>query len=395
MFYDLASTSWGDEETRAIARVLAAGRFTMGPEVRAFEEAFAAGFGVKHAVMVNSGSSANLVAVAALFHVSRRALQRGDEVIVPAISWATTYHPLQQYGLKLRFVDVDLETLNMDVSCLEAALTPRTRMVVAVSILGNPAALDVMRAFCDRHGLWLFEDNCESMGASLGGRLCGTFGDVGTFSTFFSHHISTMEGGVLVTNDTELDHLARAIRNHGWARDVPAETTLGGAQPDPFFEAYRFILPGYNVRPLEIAGAIGVEQLKKLERMLARRRANAETFVRLFADDERFIIQREHGRSSWFSFTLILNPARRVNRDRVMAALRSAGIGFRMITGGCFLRHEAIRFFDYDTVGEIINANIAHDHGFFVGNHPRDLTAEITRLREVLDHAAEPERVGV
>ena len=142
---------------------------------------------------------------------------RGDEVIVPAISWATTFHPLQQYGLKLRFVDVELETLNIDVSRLEAALTPRTRMVMAVSILGNPAALDVMRAFCDRHDLILFEDNCESLGASLNGRPCGTFGDIDTFSTFFSHHISTMEGGLLVTNDTEIDHLARAIRNHGWA----------------------------------------------------------------------------------------------------------------------------------------------------------------------------------
>lgn len=393
MFYDLASTSWGEEERRAIARVLAGGRFTMGEQVRAFEDAFAATFGMKHAVMVNSGSSANLVGVAALFHVGRRALRRGDEVIVPALSWATTFHPLQQYGLKLRFVDVQLETLNMDVSRLEEALTPRTRMVVAVSILGNPAALDVIRAFCDRHGLWLFEDNCESMGASLHGKRCGTFGDIGTFSTFFSHHISTMEGGMLVTNDTEIDHLARAIRNHGWARDVPADTTLGLPHADPFFEAYRFIVPGYNVRPLEITGALGVEQLKKLDQMLEIRRANATIFVRLFENDDRFIIQREHGTSSWFSFTLILNPSMRIDRHRVMDALRAAGVGFRMITGGCFLRHEAIRFFDYDTVGEIVNANIAHDHGFFVGNHPRDLASQIMRVREVLDRAAVPDGV--
>ena len=146
MPYDLASSSWGPEELAAARAVLDGGRFTMGDRVRRFEEAFAAKFGVKHAVMVNSGSSANLVAVAALAHLRNRPLQRGDEVIVPAISWATTFHPLQQYGLKLRFVDIELETLNMDVSRLEEALTPRTRMVVGVSILGNPAALDVMRA---------------------------------------------------------------------------------------------------------------------------------------------------------------------------------------------------------------------------------------------------------
>ena len=183
MYYDLASSTWGSEEVEVIERLIRGDRFTMGEHVRRFEEAFAAKFGMEHAVMVNSGSSANLVAVAALFHVKDRPLQRGDEVIVPAISWATTYHPLQQYGLRLRFVDVDLQTLNMDVSELEAALTPRTRMLVAVNILGNPAALDVCRAFCDRHGLILFEDNCESMGASLHGRLCGTWGDVNTFST--------------------------------------------------------------------------------------------------------------------------------------------------------------------------------------------------------------------
>jgi len=390
MAYDLASTTWGDEEFGAIQRLLKAGRFTMGGEVRRFEEAFAAKFGMKHAVMVNSGSSANLVAVAALFHVRNRPLERGDEVIVPAISWATTFHPLQQYGLRLRFVDVDLHTLNIDVAQLEAALTPRTRMVVAVSILGNPAALDVMRAFCDRHGLYLFEDNCESMGATLNGRPCGTFGDVNTFSTFFSHHISTMEGGMVLTDVTEIDHLARVIRNHGWTRDVPEDTELFTHRDDPFFEAYRFILPGYNVRPLEICGAVGVEQLKKLDAMVEVRRANAVRFVELFGNDERFIIQREHGRSSWFSFTLILNPAMAIDRTRVMEAMRRAQIGFRMITGGCFLRHDAIKYFDYDTVGDMVNANIAHDHGFFVGNHPRDLSAEIRQLREVLDGAAVP-----
>src|SRR5262245_56324370 len=186
MVYELSNQNWGHEELDAIDRVVRSGRFTMGDEVRRFEEAFAAKLGVGHAIMVNSGSSANLVGVAALFHAGRRPLQRGDEVIVPAISWATTFHPLQQYGLRLRFVDVELETLNMDVPKLEAALTPKTRMLVAVSVLGNPARLDVMRTFCDDHGLILFEDNCESMGARLNGRACGTFGDVGTFSTFFS-----------------------------------------------------------------------------------------------------------------------------------------------------------------------------------------------------------------
>lgn len=385
MNYELASSSWGEEEVQAMQRVIASGRFTMGENVVRFEEAFAKKFGTKHALMVSSGSTANLVGLAALFYKKERPLKRGDEVIVPAISWATTYYPLQQYGLKLRFVDVELDTLNMDVSQLEKALTPRTRMVMAVSILGNPCALDVMRKFCDRHGLYLFEDNCESMGAELNGKPCGTFGDIGTFSSFFSHHISTMEGGVIVMNDTELYHLARSMRAHGWTRDLPADSPIFEPRNDDFFEAYRFILPGYNARPLELSGAIGVEQLKKLDGMVETRRRNAKLFVDLFKNDERFLIQREHGKSSWFSFTIILNPKLNIDRKKVMNAMKQAGIGYRIITGGNFLRHDVIKYFDYDCVGEIKNANIAHDYGFFVGNHPRDITKEIRLLREVLN----------
>jgi len=388
MFYELAGSSWGSEEIEATQRVIASGMFTMGKQVRHFEEQFARKLGVKHALMVSSGSTANLVGVGALFYAGKRPLKRGDEAIVPAISWSTTYYPLQQYGLRLRFVDVQLDTLNIDVSKLEEALTPRTRMVVAVSILGNPCALDVLRAFCDKHGLYLFEDNCESMGATLDGKQCGSFGDIGTFSSFFSHHISTMEGGVLTTDNTEIYHVAHSLRAHGWTRDLPPDTKIYKKRDDDFYEAYRFILPGYNARPLELSGAIGIEQLKKLDAMIETRRRNAQLFVRLMKDDRRFIIQRENGRSSWFAFTIILNPELELDRKKVMSALKKADIGYRIITGGCFLRHDVIKYFDYDCVGEIKNANTAHDFGFFVGNHPSDLRPQITRLREVLDEAA-------
>ncbi len=385
MFYELAASTWGPEELAAIDRVVASGRFTMGEQVATFEREFADYFGAGHGIMVNSGSSANLVAVAALAYRKERPLQRGDEVIVPAISWATTYHPLQQYGLKLRFVDVELDTLNIDVTKLEQALTPRTRAIVPVSILGNPAALDVIRAFADAHGLAVLEDNCESMDAELNGRKAGTFGDLNSFSFFFSHHISTMEGGMVLTDDLELAHLCRAMRAHGWTRDLPHDTPLYERGSSDHFEAYRFILPGYNVRPLELEGAIGREQLKKLPALTAARRKNMALFQELFAGDERFIIQRENGRSSCFSFTIILNPDRNPDRDKVFAALKEADIGFRIITGGCFLRHDVLKYYDYDTVGEIRNAHTAHDLGFFVGNHPFDLTPQIERLRAVLD----------
>ena len=384
MKYNLAESSWGQEEIDSLHKIIDGGRFTMGESVKRFEEDFALKFGVKHALMTSSGSTANLLGIASLFFKKDRPLQRGDEVIVPSISWATTFYPLQQYGLKLKFLDVELETLNMDVSQLEKALTPKTRMVMGVSILGNPCALDKMRSFCDEKELIFFEDNCESMGAELQGKPCGTFGDIGTFSSFFSHHISTMEGGILVTNDEELFHIAKSIRAHGWSRDLPSDSEVFEKGKDDFFEAYRFIFPGYNARPLEMSGAIGIEQLKKLDKMIDVRRKNAALFTRLFGSDDRFIIQQENGKSSWFSFTLILHPELKVSRDLINQGLRNANIEFRIITGGNFLRHDVIKYFDYDCVGDIKNANIAHERGFFVGNFPRDISKEIEYLHEVL-----------
>lgn len=385
MFYELAVSNWGDEERAAIAAVVESDRYTMGPKVAAFEEAFASYLGCKYGVMVNSGSSANLAAVASLFFKKDNPLQPGDEVIVPALSWSTTYHPLQQYGLKLKFVDIELDTLNVNCAQLEAALGPRTKMILAVSILGNPAALDVMRDFADAHDLYFFEDNCESLDAELNGKKTGTFGDMGSHSFFFSHHIATMEGGMVVTDDEELCHLMRSLRAHGWTRDVPKGSDVFEARDDDFYEAYRFILPGYNLRPVEMSGAIGLEQLKKLPAMTEMRRKNLALFQEMFAGDERFIIQRENGSSSSFCFPIILNPTRNPDRARVFAALEEADIGFRIITGGSFLKHDAIRYFDYEIVGGVENANIAHDFGFFVGNHPFDLTPQIERVHAVLD----------
>ena len=384
-FYPLAADTMGGEERDAIKRVVDSGYYTIGPKVGEFERNFADYHGLKHAVMVNSGSSANLIATASLFFRRDKPLQRSDEVIVPAIAWATTYHPLQQYGLKMKIVDVDLHTLNMNIADLEAALSPATKMIVAVSILGNPANLPEIKAFADKHGLYLMEDNCESLDAEVGGQKTGTFGIVNTSSFFFSHHISTIEGGMVITNDTEADHLLRALRAHGWTRDLPEGSEVFKKSGSDFFEAYRFIIPGYNVRSTEINAAIGIEQLKKLPAMTAARRKNLALFQELFSGDERFIIQQENGVSSSFCFPIILNPVRQPDRAKIMSAMDRAGISYRIVTAGNVLRHDVIKYYDYEAVGEVANADIVHEFGFFVGNQPFDLTPQLRRLREVLD----------
>ncbi len=383
MRYGLASSTWDNAEKEAIVRVVESDIFTMGENVAAFEKAFAAYFGKKYAVMANSGSSANLIAVASLFFKKENPLKAGDEVIVPCISWATTFHPLQQYGLKLRFVDVNLETLNYDTDKLKDAITPNTKMIVTVSILGNPCDFDEIEKLCKDKGIILFDDNCESMGAKVGGKYTGTRGLVNTFSTFFSHHISTMEGGLVLTDDKEIYNILKAMRNHGWTRGQDSDSPVYEKKDDDFFEAYRFILPGYNVRPGEIHGAIGLEQIKKLPKLIEARRKNAEHFVSLFKDDKRFIIQKEIGESSWFCFTMVVRPELELTRREVLSKLKEVGVEHRIITGGCFLKHDVIKYYDY-TVHSRENADIAHDRGWFVGNHPYDIRAEIDYLYDML-----------
>jgi len=386
--FELASSTWGNEEKQAVLEVLNSNKYTMGEKVREFEERFAQYFGMKYAVMTNSGSSANLIAVASLFYKKENPLKRGDEVVVPCISWATTFHPLQQYGLKMKFVDIDLHTLNCDIEELKKVVTEQTKMIIAVSILGNPCQFDEITQLCNENDIILFEDNCESMGAKFNGRYTGTFGLVNTFSTFFSHHISTMEGGLVLTDDKEIYNLLKSLRNHGWTRGQDEDSPIFGRKDEDFFEAYRFILPGYNLRPTEIQGAVGNVQLSKLEKFVRNRRMNAEHFVNLFKNDERFIIQREIGESSWFSFTMIINPELNLDystspRQKVLKRLKDANIEHRIITGGNILRHDVIRHYDY-TAGKSTNADIAHYNGFFVGNHPYDIRDKIDYLHETL-----------
>ncbi|VEB45330.1 UDP-4-amino-4-deoxy-L-arabinose--oxoglutarate aminotransferase [Chromobacterium violaceum] len=206
MHYPLASTTWDQNEYAAIQRVIESGMFSMGKEVYAFEQAFAEWVGCKYVVMVNSGSSANLAMIGALF-LETKPLKAGDEVIVPAVSWSTTYYPLQQYGLKLKFVDIDKETLNFNLDHLEKAITGETKAILAVNLLGNPNDFKRIQNIIEGRNIILLEDNCESMGAQLDGKQAGTFGLMGTFSTFFSHHIATMEGGGIMTDDEELYHI--------------------------------------------------------------------------------------------------------------------------------------------------------------------------------------------
>ncbi len=378
----LATSSWDEEEYEAIQRVVNSDRFTMGREVKAFEKEFASYFGSKFAVMSNSGSSANLLAIAALFHSKRHDISAGDEVIVPAVSWSTTYYPLHQYGLKMKFVDIDQKTLNLDLEQLQGSITDRTKMILAVNLLGNPMHFEKLQEICEKNSLILMEDNCESMGAKFGGQFAGTFGIAGTFSSFFSHHISTMEGGMTVTDCEELYQLMNSLRAHGWTRGLPPDNLIAEISDDSFMESFRFILPGYNLRPLEMSGAIGRSQLKKLDMIVKGRRENAEVFKRSFSGIIGTAIQEEVGSSSWVGFSLIIENG--ASRTELVSLLQEAGVEVRPIIAGNFVRNPVIELMEHETHGGLEVADHVHNNGLFFGNHHHDISKEIVEISELV-----------
>jgi CDP-6-deoxy-D-xylo-4-hexulose-3-dehydrase len=346
--------------------------YTMGANVQAFERDFANFVGSKYCVMVNSGSSAILLMVAALFYTKNPELklQRGDEVIVPAVSWSTTYYPLYQYGLKIKFVDIDLNTLNYDLDQLEQAVSNKTRAIMAVNLLGNPNDFGWINQIIDNRNIVLIEDNCESMGATYQGKQAGTFGVMGGFSTFFSHHISTMEGGMIVTDDEELYQILLSLRAHGWTRNLPKQNWVcSDKSDDPFEESFRFVLPGYNVRPLEMEGALGIEQVKRLPMLIEERRKNGKLLQAAMSNHPDIIIQQEIGVSSWFGFSLVIRPDSSLTRRALVIKLNELGFECRPIVAGNFAKNEVVKYFDSEVHGVLKNAEHIDKNGLFVGNH--------------------------
>jgi CDP-6-deoxy-D-xylo-4-hexulose-3-dehydrase len=371
--WPLCQSTWDEEEKNAIRSVLDSDRLTIGPEVAAFEEEFAAWHGAKYCVMVNSGSSANLLAVAAIHAIDA---SPGDWV-VPALGWATTYSPLHQHGYRMRVVDVG-EDYNIDTAAIP--LDTEIKGVMAVNVLGVPADWARLQELKARHGLWLIEDNCESLGAELDGRKAGTFGDIGTFSFFFSHHISTMEGGACLTDSYELYRVMKSLRSHGWTRGIPDMQTGSGR-----YEAFNFVLPGYNLRPIEMAAAVGRVQLKKLPDFLAARRRNHSTIYNALQNTPTVQLQKwnpRHTLPSSFAFGMEYRGNRRV--EDVLADLTAAGIENRPLIAGNILKHPVATDYYRLRPRELPVADRLHDRSFYVGNSHLDLSDRIPLLRGIL-----------
>lgn len=390
--FPLATSTWDTSEIKSIKNIIKSNKFTMGEKVSNFEKKFAQYLKVKHCIMVNSGSSANLLMISSLFYTKQNKikLNKGDEVIVPAVSWSTTYFPLMQNNLKVKFCDIDQSTLNIDLKKLKKLISPKTKLILLVNLGGNPNKYDEIKRIINNKKIVVLEDNCESLGAEYNGKKTGTHGLMGSFSFYFSHHISTMEGGMIATNNNELKDILLSIRSHGWTRNLEVKNTLVKLNKNSFHNAFNFILPGYNVRPLEFSGAVGLDQLKKLDNFINIRRDNAVKFCKIISGCKIFQTQQEVGMSSWFWFTLILKKNIKIKREKVLNLFNKYGFETRPVAAGNFTKNIAIKYFDYKIPHKLTNSNYIHNNAFVIGNNPKNMNKEfstLVKLVKFLNHS--------
>jgi len=358
---------------------LTAGRFA-----QRFEKEFARWMGVRSVTLVNSGSSANLAALSALTSpkLGDRQLRRGDEVITVATGFPTTVNPIIQNNLVPVFVDVDVPTYNLDVTQLEAALSPKTRAIMAAHTLGNPFDLGAVSTFAKRHGLWLIEDCCDAVGATWDGRKAGTFGDLATVSFYPAHHMTMGEGGAVLTEKPMLRTLVESFRD--WGRDCWCEpgkdNTCGkrfdwqlGELPCGYDHKYTYTHIGYNLKLTDMQAAIGVAQLGKLPRFIEARRRNFQTLYDGLRDMQDVFILPEatpDSEPSWFGFPLAVRPDAPFTREQAVRSLEAARIGTRLLFGGNLLRQPAYQGIAHRRIGDLRNADFVMNQVFWIGVYP-------------------------
>jgi CDP-6-deoxy-D-xylo-4-hexulose-3-dehydrase len=406
--FPLAMNPFGAEEIVAMTDVLLSGKLTLGANVAKAEKMFAEKVGAPYAVFVNSGSSANLLAVSAIVNKFRPVhCDAGDEVLVPAVAWSTSVFPLIQCGLKLKFVDTDPKTFNVSLEMLEKAMTPRVKAVMAVHVLGNSISMRDLQTFVKKHNLMLVEDTCESLGSFYQNengekKMLGTMGDFGCYSFFFSHHITSGEGGMVVCKTEEDYNFVRCLRAHGWTRHLTNRTKVEAEHPhiDPRF---LFVNLGYNLRPMEVQGAMLIVQLAKMDEFNAIRRDNLTRIKKAFEADVRFAGTMKFMEASegvdpaWFGIAVLLHEDFGHHRDDYLAHLTKNGIENRPIISGNFIRQPSIAMYCKDEKPqEYPGSEAIHNRGFFIGVHQVHVEEEkIKRLVSLmLDFDFSVERAG-
>ncbi len=386
-WFPLTMPTYGKEEISAAIACMLDYRTSMGALTREFEQAFAKYTGAYDAIMVNSGSTADLLLAFNLVNPMNPRLQAGDEVLVPAVTWPTQVWSPMMAGLDVKLVDVDPATLNVDLDDLRRRITSRTKCVFAVHLMGNPCSMTELTKICDEFGLLLIEDCCESLGARYGDRHVGTFGLGGSFSFFFSHHMTTMEGGMVTCENEEDAESLRILRAHGWSRGLTPHAGTTGAHSTA--AGFRFVNWGFNVRPTELQAAFGLQQLKKLDSLNERRREIAARFYE-FVDGSPYLTRFRtpaEGTASPFSLVVQLCGRAVDHRGALMQRLDHAGVETRPIVTGNLARQPAAKLLGDIDPTDYPGAESVHHHGFYVGLSPMFDDVTVERMIRTLENS--------
>ncbi|WP_331496508.1 lipopolysaccharide biosynthesis protein RfbH [Romboutsia sedimentorum] len=359
---------------------------TAGRYADKFEYEFSNFLGIKYCALVNSGSSANLVAITALtsHKLGDKKLVKGDEVITVAAGFPTTVSPIIQNGLVPVFIDIDLETYDFNEDIIEKAITKKTKAIFMAHTLGNPFNIDKVMKLANKYNLWVIEDNCDALGSKYNGEFTGTFGHISTYSFYPAHHITMGEGGAVMTNDANLFRIIKSIRD--WGRDCvcpPGKDNIcsnrfnqkHGELPTGYDHKYVYSHLGYNLKISDMQAAVGVSQLKKLPIFIEKRKDNFRKLYNGLSDLENYIIlpkSTEKSDPSWFGFTITVKESDKYNRDELVNFLELHKIGTRLLFAGNIIKQPVFISNDYEyrVVGELKNTDIVMNSTFWIGVWP-------------------------
>ena len=378
--YPLLSNAFSSNDINEGIKVLRSKRITMSKITYKFEKFFARKMGAKYAVMTNSGSSANLLAISCLTNpLSKNKIQASSEVIIPAICWSTSLWPIIQNNLKPVFVDVELGTFNIDIESIEKKITKKTKAIMLVHVLGTSTNMTKLMQIAKKYKIDIIEDTCESLGAKYNNKQLGTFGRFGTYSFYYSHQITSGEGGMILCNDSKDYNVLKSLRSHGWSRDTNLHTNFK-KKFNNLDERFLFIGPGYNVRPTEIQSAIALNQFKRLNQFIKIRNINRNKIINNLKKNDKwknqfsFVEVESNIKPSWFGLPILINKKYSYVKKEFLNYLSKKGIENRPIISGNFLNQPAATFYNFkSTKNDFKNADEIEERGFFIGLHTNNI----------------------
>jgi CDP-6-deoxy-D-xylo-4-hexulose-3-dehydrase len=393
----------GAAELKLMVEASLDGWLTTGRFNAKFERRLAEFLGVRFLITVNSGSSANLVAFSTLTspRLGDRAIKRGDEVIGVAAGFPTTVNPIIQFGAVPVFVDVDLATHNIDASKIEAAISPKTKAIMLAHSLGNPFNLEVVTALCKKYNLWLVEDCCDALGATYGGQMVGTFGDIATLSFYPAHHITMGEGGAVFTNNAELKRIAESFRD--WGRDCYCppgkdntcdkrfcwtKNDLGGDLPDGYDHKYTYSHLGYNLKISDMQAACALAQMDRVHEFISKRRANFAYLKKRLESVSAFLDLPEatpNSEPSWFGFPVNIKDSALVKRTDLINFLEENKIGTRLLFAGNLTKQPYMTGQNFRVSGDLTNTDAVMNQTFWLGLFPALGNAQLDYIAEKLE----------